>query len=58
MIDGKEGLYAVFGHVDYKGAKARFETSMLIDNLPKSPNDYFKIIDCGMKSFPTEVLPQ
>ena len=25
MIDGKEGLYAVFGHVDYKGTKARFE---------------------------------
>src|SRR5262245_14768464 len=56
MIDGKEGLYAVFGHVDYKGAKARFETSMLGDNLPKSSKDHFKIIDCGMKSFPIEAL--
>jgi 2-methylcitrate dehydratase len=56
MIDGKEGLYSVFGHVDYKGAKARFETSLLIDNLPKSLKDHFKIIDCGMKSFPIEAL--
>jgi 2-methylcitrate dehydratase len=56
MIDGKEGLYAVFGHVDYKGTKARFETSMLIDNLPKSAKDHYKIIDCGMKSFPIEAL--
>src|ERR671926_1837227 len=45
MIDGKEGLYAVFGHVDYKGTKARFESSMLVDNLPKSTSDHFKIID-------------
>lgn len=56
MIDGKEGLYAVFGHVDYKGTKARFETSLLIDNLPKSSSDHYKIIDCGMKSFPIEAL--
>ncbi len=56
IIDGKEGLYAVFGHVDYKGHKARFETSLLIDNLPKSSSDHYKIIDCGMKSFPIEAL--
>src|SRR5437868_5721238 len=56
MIDGKEGLYAVFGHVDYKGTKARFESSMLVDKLPKSASDHFKIIDCGMKSFPIEAL--
>ncbi|MFL5327405.1 MAG: MmgE/PrpD family protein [Gemmataceae bacterium] len=56
MIDGKEGLYAVFGHVDYKGTKARFESSMLVDNLPRSASDHFKIIDCGMKSFPIEAL--
>src|SRR4051812_43586766 len=56
IIDGKEGLYAVFGHVDYKGSKARFETGLLIDNLPKSANDHYKIIDCGMKSFPIEAL--
>lgn len=56
MIDGKEGLYAVFGHVDYKGTKARFETGMLIDHLPRSQKDHYKIIDCGMKSFPIEAL--
>src|SRR5207248_4214 len=41
IIDGKEGLYAVFGHVDYKGTKARFETGLLVDNLPKSPGDHY-----------------
>ena len=56
MIDGKEGLYAVFGHVDYKGTKARFETSLLIDHLPKSASDHYRILDCGMKSFPIEAL--
>jgi 2-methylcitrate dehydratase PrpD len=25
IIDGKEGLYAVFGHVHYKGAPAKFD---------------------------------
>jgi len=25
---------------------------MLVDSLPKSASDHFKIIDCGMKSFP------
>ena len=29
---------------------------MLIDNLPKSASDHYKIIDCGMKSFPIEAL--
>jgi 2-methylcitrate dehydratase len=56
MIDGKEGLFAVFGHVDYKGTKARFEAGMLVDGLPRNTNDHFKIIDCGMKSFPIEAL--
>lgn len=56
MIDGKEGLYAVFGHVHYKGEPARFDTAKLIDNLPKSSSDHYKIIDCGMKSFPIEAL--
>jgi len=56
MIDGKEGLYAVFGHVHYKGQPARFETSMLTDNLPRTRNHHYKIIDCGMKSFPIEAL--
>ncbi len=56
MIDGKEGLYAVFGHVHYKGQPARFDTEKLIAGLPKSASDHYKIIDCGMKSFPIEAL--
>jgi 2-methylcitrate dehydratase len=56
MIDGKEGLYAVFGHVQYKGSPAKFETEKLIGGLPKGAGDHYKIIDCGMKSFPIEAL--
>ncbi len=56
MIDGKEGLYAVFGHVQYKGEPARFNSGKLIDNLPRQASDHYKIIDCGMKSFPIEAL--
>lgn len=56
MIDGKEGLYAVFGHVHYKGQPAKFDTGKLIDNLPRASGDHYKIIDCGMKSFPVEAL--
>jgi hypothetical protein len=29
MIDGKEGLYAVFGHVHYKGQPAKFDSEKL-----------------------------
>jgi len=56
MIDGKEGLYAVFGHVQYKGEPATFDSQMLVGGLPKSAADHYKIIDCGMKSFPIEAL--
>ena len=56
MIDGKEGLYAVFGHVQYKGSPARFDTNILLDKLPKSAGDHYRILDCGMKSFPIEAL--
>jgi len=56
MIDGKEGLYAVFGHVHYKGQPAKFDTEKLIGGLPRSASDHYKIIDCGMKSFPIEAL--
>ncbi|MBS0196694.1 MAG: MmgE/PrpD family protein [Planctomycetes bacterium] len=56
MIDGKEGLYAVFGHVQYKGAPAKFDTEKLIGGLPAKSSDDFKISDCGMKSFPIEAL--
>jgi 2-methylcitrate dehydratase len=56
MIDGKEGLFAVFGHVHYKGSPARFDAAMLLDKLPKGPADHYRILDCGMKSFPIEAL--
>lgn len=59
MIDGKEGLYAVFSHVHppaSKGEAAKFDTDKLIGGLPKSATDHYKIIDCGMKSFPIEAL--
>ena len=56
MFDGKEGLYAVFGHVNYKGEPAKFDTAKITGNLPKSSSDHYKIIDCGMKSFPIEAL--
>lgn len=56
MIDGKEGLYAVFGHVQYKGTPAKFDSAMLIDKLPSSPDNHYRILDCGMKSFPIEAL--
>lgn len=56
IFDGKEGLYAVFGHVQYKGKPAAFNTAMLLDGLPKGPSDHYRIVDCGMKSFPIEAL--
>lgn len=62
MIDGKEGLFAVFGHVHpptppaLKGEAARFDAAKLTDGLPKSPGDHYRILDCGMKSFPIEAL--
>jgi 2-methylcitrate dehydratase len=59
MIDGKEGLYAVFSHVHppaSKGEAARFDSEKLVGGLPKSSSDHYKIIDCGMKSFPIEAL--
>ncbi len=56
MFDGKEGLYAVFGHVQYKGQPARFDTEMFLKDLPRGSGDHFRITDCGMKSFPIEAL--
>ncbi len=59
MIDGKEGLYAVFSHVHppaSKGEAAKFDTEKLIGALPTKATDHYKIIDCGMKSFPIEAL--
>src|SRR2546422_2627099 len=56
IIDGKEGLFAVFGHVQYKGQPATFDGEGLVKDLPNSPNSHYRILDCGMKSFPIEAL--
>ena len=56
IIDGKEGLFAVFGHVQYKGQPASFEGEGLVKDLPASPKSHYRILDCGMKSFPIEAL--
>ncbi len=51
VIDGKEGLVHCF---EKFGGK--FHLNMLTDDLPKASGDHYKIIDCGMKSFPIEAL--
>src|SRR5207247_4107569 len=56
MIDGKEGLFAVFSHVQYKGQPATFDGDGLVEDLPASPKSHYRILDCGMKSFPIEAL--
>jgi 2-methylcitrate dehydratase len=76
MIDGKEGLYAVFSHVhppiqnprgntgaagaahqpSTPGPAARFDTELLLKDLPTSSAHHYRILDCGMKSFPIEAL--
>src|SRR2546430_15182577 len=52
MIDGKEGLFHVFGHVHVADQAARCDATKLTSDLPRSPSDHYKILDCGMKSFP------
>src|SRR5437773_9250354 len=56
IIDGKEGLFAVFKHVQYKGQPATFDGDGLVEDLPTSPKSHYRILDCGMKSFPIEAL--
>jgi 2-methylcitrate dehydratase len=56
IIDGKEGLFAVFHHVQYKGQAATFDGDALVKDLPTSPKSHYRILDCGMKSFPIEAL--
>src|SRR5215813_6362779 len=56
IIDGKEGLFAVFHHVQYKGEPATFDAEGLVKDLPGSPKSHYRILDCGMKSFPIEAL--
>jgi Uncharacterized protein involved in propionate catabolism len=36
IIDGKEGLFAVFKHVQYKGQPATFDGEALVKDLPSS----------------------
>jgi 2-methylcitrate dehydratase len=56
IIDGKEGLFAVFKHVQYEGKPATFDAEELIKDLPTSKDSHYRILDCGMKSFPIEAL--
>ncbi|MCA9309829.1 MAG: MmgE/PrpD family protein, partial [Phycisphaerales bacterium] len=51
VLDGKEGLTHVFHHSGNK-----FHLEMLTDDLPHCPKCHYKILDCGMKSFPIEAL--
>lgn len=51
VIDGKEGLVHCFEKFG-----GTFHLDMLVNDLPSSPDDHYKIIDCGMKSFPIEAL--
>ena len=48
VIDGKEGLIHVFGH--------DWDLPLLTRDLPTKPSDRYRILDCGMKSFPIEAL--
>jgi 2-methylcitrate dehydratase len=50
-IDGKESFTHCFGKFGGK-----FHINMLSDNLPTSRKDDYKVVDCGMKSFPIEAL--
>ena len=51
VIEGKEGLVHWF---EKFGGK--FNLEMLTEYLPTTPNDNYKILKCGMKSFPIEAL--
>jgi len=50
-IDGKES----FTHC-FEKFGGKFHMNMLTDDLPRAPKDHYKVIDCGMKSFPIEAL--
>ncbi len=56
IFDGKEGLFHVFGHSVYDGEPCTFDADALIADLPASPDAHYRILDCGMKSFPIEAL--
>lgn len=48
VIDGKEGLVHVFGH--------EWNIAGLTEDLPTNPTSHYRVLDCGMKSFPIEAL--
>jgi 2-methylcitrate dehydratase len=56
IFDGKEGLFQVFGHSHRNGQAVSFDASKLTGALPTASGDHWKILDCGMKSFPIEAL--
>ena len=56
IFDGKEGLFHVFSHVMYQGEPACFDADLMLDKLPSCPKCRYRILDCGMKSFPIEAL--
>ncbi len=56
IFDGKEGLYHVFSHVMYDGKPAAFDSDIIRKDLPHCPGCHYRILDCGMKSFPIEAL--
>lgn len=56
IFDGKEGLFHVFGHSVYKGEPCSFDADALMADLPSSKDAHYRIVDCGMKSFPIEAL--
>jgi len=49
-------LFAVFKHVQYKGQPATFDGEALVADLPTSAKSHYRILGCGMKSFPIEAL--
>lgn len=55
-IDGKESFTHCFGKVATASGPAKFHLNILADDLPTSKRDHYKVIDCGMKSFPIEAL--
>lgn len=55
-IDGKESLFHVFGHAHKGGKPVSFDAGKLTDALPHCPSCHYRIVDCGMKSFPIEAL--
>ncbi|HEX8875229.1 MAG TPA: MmgE/PrpD family protein [Phycisphaerales bacterium] len=56
IIDGKEGLFHVFGHAVSRGTPCTFDAEGLTRDLPRGAADAWRIERCSMKSFPVEAL--